>query len=151
MITKQIASVLITAFKHGKKALICGNGGSATLADHMAGEFVGKFKRLRKSLPAISLTNPGMITAIGNDYGFDKVFVRQIEAYGKSGDVLITMSTSGNSNNIFKAQLVGASMGMIVIPFPTNQETGKDTAGTQEIHLQMIHEICELVEKEFIT
>ena len=150
MSTSEIANIITNAFKQGKKILICGNGGSFSMASHFAAELQGRFKKERRALPAIALNDGSIITAIANDYSFDKVFSRQIEALGEKDDILITLSTSGTSKNIIEAQRVAIERDMIVIPFPTNQELVSDTAKTQETHLSYIHEICEKVENNFV-
>ena len=100
------AKLLIKSLNNNKKILICGNGGSASDAQHFAAELVGRFKKNRKSFPAISLnTDTSAITAIGNDYGFSKIFSRQIEGIGNKGDILFAISTSGNSKNIIEAAI----------------------------------------------
>jgi D-sedoheptulose 7-phosphate isomerase len=146
---REISEKIISALKKGNKILVCGNGGSSTLASHFAGELVGKFKKDRRALNALSLTDPGIITAIGNDYSFDSVFSRQIEAYGKKGDILITMSTSGKSKNIIEAQNKAKEMGIEVYALPTNRELQSPTDETQEEHLFLIHKISEEVESAF--
>lgn len=148
MSPEAIAGILVNAFKNGNKLLVAGNGGSCAEADHLAGELICKFKKERPALPAISLNNPPVLTAISNDYGFTFVFRRQVEALGKKGDVLITLTTSGHSANIIWAEDKAKELGMKVIRFPTNKETGLDTAGTQELHLKLIHSVCEIVERE---
>ena len=117
------------------------------MASHFAGELVGKFKKERLPLPAIALNDLAIITAIANDYGYFQVFRRQVEAHGKKGDILITLSTSGNSANILWAENKAKELGMVVVTFPTNRETGKDTAGTQEEHLKLIHQVCSIIEE----
>jgi phosphoheptose isomerase len=145
----------------GGRILLCGNGGSAADAQHLAAEFVGRFVRERRSLPALALTtDSSALTAIGNDYGFETVFARQIEAFGRLGDVLIGISTSGNSPNVLAAVEAAKSQGLQTIGL-----TGKDggmlakrtdiplvvpsanTARIQECHIAIGHIICELVEE----
>jgi D-sedoheptulose 7-phosphate isomerase len=139
--------IIIEAFKKGNKLLIIGNGGSAAEAQHMAGELVGKFKYVRCALPAISLTtDTSVITSISNDFGFEYIFSRQIEALGESGDVLFTLSTSGKSKNILRAIDTAKSIGMEVIDL---DRVGKNTPRIQEFQLLQIHKICESVEKYF--
>lgn len=150
MSNEEIALIMIKAFKQGKKVLIIGNGGSASEASHFAGELICRFKRNRQSLPAIALNDPTIITAIGNDYGFERVFSRQIEGLGKKGDILITLSTSGSSKNITEAIRQAKIQGMRVISFPTNSILGEDTPITQLNHLHMIHEISRLIENEYV-
>lgn len=158
------AALLISdCLKSGGKVMVFGNGGSAADSQHMAAEFVGRFKRERKALAAIALTtNTSSITAIGNDYGYGDVFSRQVEALGKKGDVAIGISTSGNSPNVLKAVSAARSLGIksIGISGPgggklkplcdISIEAGaKDTPRVQECHITVIHAICELVEDEF--
>lgn len=151
MSPEALAKILVKAFKRGNKVLICGNGGSATMSSHFAGELVGKYKKERPPLPAIALNDLAVITAISNDYGYFQIFRRQVEALGKKGDILITLSTSGKSANILWAQQKAEEIGMEVIAFPTNKETGLDTAGTQEEHLKLLHKVSELVESRMFS
>jgi len=145
---KQIAKIIIDAFKRGNKLLACGNGGSAAQASHLVAELVGKYKHHREALPAIALTtDTSIITATGNDYGFEWIFQRQVEALGKPNDVLLTISTSGKSQNIVEATGLAKATQMKVIDLPRK---GKDTPEIQENHLKQIHKICELVEEAFI-
>lgn len=147
---KRHAETIIKAIKEKHCVFVCGNGGSAAQSQHFCAELVGKYKYNRRALPAISLFDLASLTAIANDFSFSEVFSRQLEALGKEGDILITLSTSGKSKNILEAIKVAKKARMKTISFPTNQELGFDTPRTQEIHLEMIHKICELVEKEFI-
>ena len=151
---------ICSALKSGRKVLLMGNGGSAADAQHIAGELVGRFKKERKAIPAISLsTDTSILTAIGNDYGFEKVFERQIEALGEKGDVVIGISTSGNSPNVVKALETANKMKLVTIGL-----TGKDggaiagmvdyclnvssnsTPRIQEVHITAGHVICEMVD-----
>lgn len=156
-----IAHEIIHALKAGHKILLCGNGGSASDAEHIAAEFVGRFEKDRISLPAIALSaNTAAVTAIGNDLGFDKVFSRQIEGLGKPGDMLIVISTSGRSPNILEAIAQAKQQGIRTIGF-TGRDGGllKDavdlcfvaksnkTTHIQEMYLAALHAICEVVEK----
>jgi len=155
------AAVLIEAFKSGHKVLTMGNGGSAADAQHFAAELVGRFLLERKALPAIALTtDTSILTAVGNDYGFDDVFKRQVEALVSPGDVLIGISTSGNSQNIKRALEVGKSSGAktvgllgrdggeIGLMVDSNLTVPSDeTPRIQEAHLFIIHMLCDLVEK----
>lgn len=157
---KQISNVISEALKNGNKVLICGNGGSASDSLHFAGEIVGRFKKERRALPAISLSaDAAVLTCIGNDYGYDKVFERQVYAHGKKDDVLVAISTSGNSPNVLNAAKAAKESGLKVIGF-TGEKDGKlhpfcdlsfrspsaVTATIQEMHITAIHMICELVE-----
>ena len=156
------AKLLIEAYNNKKKVLIAGNGGSAADAQHFAGEMVGRFKKERKSLPCIALhTDTSTLTAVGNDYGYDCIFERPVEAFGEQGDIFIGISTSGNSPNIIKAiskakqlnlktiSLLGKDGGKIkgttdiTITIPSN-----DTPRIQEMHITILHILAELVENE---
>jgi len=156
------AQIIIDALKKGNKVMACGNGGSALEAQHFIGELVGKFeKESKKPLPAIALTTDvGNITAIGNDYSFDLIFKRQIQALAKKGDVLICFSTSGNSQNIIKAvkdikqiktiALLGKGggkmKGMCNVQIIINSQ---NTARIQESHLLILHILAKLIEDTF--
>ena len=157
----ECAQILIDALQAGHKILIMGNGGSAADAQHFAAEMVGRFLLERKALPAIALTtDTSILTAVGNDYGFDDVFKRQVEALALPGDVLIGLSTSGNSKNIKRALEVGKDIGAITIGL-LGRDGGEiasisdfnltvpstETPRIQEAHLVMIHILCDLVEK----
>ena len=147
--------------KSGKKVLLMGNGGSAADAQHIAGELVGRFKKERKAIPAISLsTDTSILTAIGNDYGFEKVFERQIEALGNKGDVVIGISTSGNSENVYRAMKLAKKMGLTTIGLLGNDGgkiknlsdialvvPSKNTPRIQETHITIGHILCEGVER----
>jgi D-sedoheptulose 7-phosphate isomerase len=160
---QKTASSIISCFKDGKKILLCGNGGSAADAQHIAAEFVSRFEKERDSLPAIALsTDTSCITSIGNDYSFDSIFSRQCESLVNSGDIVIGISTSGNSNNIKNAFEVGKQKGAITIGLLGNNGgkiknisdisiiiNSKSTARIQEAHRTIYHIICYLVEKEF--
>lgn len=161
----RIAEVIYSAIENGGKVLWCGNGGSAADAQHLACELVSKFYVDRKALPSIALnTNTSILTAIANDYDFERVFVRQVEALGRKGDVLIGISTSGNSKNVIAAMKKAKEMGIVTIGF--TGETGgamkecsdillnvpsKDTPRIQEAHITAGHIICYLVEKHFVA
>ena len=151
-----------TALEKGRKILICGNGGSAADSQHMAAEFVGRFVKERQSLPALALTvDTSLLTAVGNDYGFDCVFSRQVEGLGQEGDVLIAISTSGNSANVVKAVKTAKEKGIFVIGMTGENggilAKGSDlclavpsqvTARIQEMHIMIIHMICEIAEAD---
>lgn len=156
-------SIIIACLKQGNKVLLFGNGGSAGDAQHIAAEFVGRFVKERRSLPAISLTtDTSAITAIGNDYGFDHIFERQVEGLANSGDVLIGISTSGNSENVIKALSLGAQMGCETIGL-TGRDGGRMndfcnlniivpsdvTARIQEMHILIGHMICNVVDDAY--
>ena len=152
--------LLNKTISNNHKILICGNGGSAAQAQHLAAELVGRFKKERKPLPAISLaTNPSIITALGNDYGFDKVFSRQVEALGTEGDVLIAFTTSGKSTNVLQALRTAKDQGMktvAIVGRHTEAVAGEadvivsvpseDTGLIQDVHGALIHVICGCLE-----
>jgi len=156
-----ITDKIVTAFKNGNKVLFCGNGGSAADAQHLAAEFSGRFYTDRNPLPSEALhCNTSYLTAVGNDYGFDVVYSRLLKGMGKEGDILIGLSTSGNSANILKAFEQAHAMGITTVGF-TGATGGKmkdlsdmlmnvpstDTPRIQECHITVGHIVCELVEK----
>lgn len=157
---RDIAAALAGTVKAGGKILICGNGGSAADSQHIAGELVGRFKKERRAIAAISLTtDTSVMTCLGNDYGFDRVFERQVEALGRKGDLLIAISTSGSSANVLKAAVKAKETGMTVVGFfgKAGGAIGQycdmaflapetDTPRVQEMHILAAHIICELVE-----
>ena len=151
------ADALIAAYQSGHKALFFGNGGSAADAQHLSAELVGRFREERQALPAIALTaDTALLTALGNDYGYERVFARQIEALARRGDVLMAFSTSGNSPNVVQAAQAARRLGCIVVAF-TGARGGelaahadvllKAPSGTvariQEVHTLCIHVLCE--------
>ena len=144
----------------GGKILVCGNGGSAADAQHMTGELLGRFLMERPSLPAVALTvDSSTLTAVGNDYGFDDVFSRQVQGLGRPGDVLVAISTSGNSANVVKAIEAAHACGMVVVGF-TGKGGGRMaslcdylvdvpspyTPFIQEIHEAVMHLVCQLID-----
>lgn len=161
--TAQAAQLVVETLKSGNKILICGNGGSAGDAQHFAGELVGRYKlNGRPALPALALTTDSTIlTCVANDFSYEEVFSRQVEAFARPGDLVIGLSTSGRSPNVLKAleaaraagsrtlALVGAAVGPIgeaadlalVVP-------SRDTARIQEGHITLIHTVCEIVDAE---
>ncbi|MCM8764625.1 MAG: SIS domain-containing protein [Candidatus Omnitrophica bacterium] len=155
-------SIMFAAIKDNKKIIVCGNGGSAADSQHLAGELVGRFQKERKALPCIALTtNTSIITAIGNDYSFEKVFSRQIEAIGNNGDVLILFSTSGRSKNILDAALTAKKKNIKAISLTGSEPNelanisdiniavpSKSTPRIQELHSIVIHIICGLLEEK---
>ncbi|HWK67145.1 MAG TPA: SIS domain-containing protein [Rhizobiaceae bacterium] len=158
---EQAVDAIVTALRAGKPLLICGNGGSAADAIHIAGELVGRFLKERRGYNVIALpANAGVLTAWGNDYGFDTVYSRQVEAHGAQGAVLIAISTSGNSKNILLAAEQARAMGMAVISL-TGESGGKLAALSdillnvpssftpiiQQGHLCLYHYLCEAVEE----
>lgn len=159
---EKAAGLLIDSYKNGGKALIFGNGGSAADSQHIATELVSKFRRVRPAIPALALTtNTSLLTAIGNDFGFDDVFSRQVEACAEASDVAVAISTSGDSENVIKGIESARRRKIPVIGF-TSREGGKMkdlcdvlisapldlTSHVQECHITAAHIICELVEKE---
>lgn len=158
----RISKVIKEAIADGNKVLLCGNGGSAADSQHLAAEFVGRFQKERQGLPAIALTvDTSILTAVGNDYGFDKVFVRQVEALANKGDVLIGISTSGNSGNVVQAVELAKQKGVYCVGMTAEgggkllqlcdeciAVPAKVTARAQEMHILIGHIICELVDGE---
>ncbi len=155
------ADVITESIKGGGKVLVCGNGGSAADSQHFAAELLGKFYKIRKALPAVALTtNTSILTAIANDISFEDVLARQVEALGKEGDVLIGISTSGNSKNVIKAIQMARKRNIKVIGL-TGESGGKmrdmvdilinvpssDTPRIQEAHILVLHIIAEIVEE----
>ena len=157
-----LAQQITECFKKGGKVILMGNGGSAGDAQHIAAEFVGRYKKERKSYPALALnTNTSSLTAIGNDYGYDVSFSRQVEGFAKAGDVVIGISTSGNSKNVYKALELAKQKGCYTSAFlGKDGGTIKDIADLpiiirsnntpriQECHIFIGHTVCELVDKE---
>ncbi|MBP6455945.1 MAG: D-sedoheptulose 7-phosphate isomerase [Chitinophagaceae bacterium] len=156
-------AIITTAFKNGNKVLLCGNGGSAADAQHLAAEFSGRFYTDREALPAEALhCNTSYITAVGNDYSFDVIYSRLIKGIGKKGDVLIGLSTSGNSKNIIEAFKTAKEKEIYCIAF-TGKKGGElknhadillnmpsnDTPRIQECHILIGHIICQLVEENY--
>lgn len=156
----EAADLLIQAYQSGKKTLLAGNGGSAADAQHIAGEFVSKFYFDRPGIPSIALTtDTSILTAVGNDYGFERLFARQIEAQGQKGDVFIGISTSGNSKNILAALEACKAKGIKTIGLTGERKCrmdelcdivlkipSADTPRIQESHIMVGHILCGLVE-----
>lgn len=157
----QVATVVTAAINRGGRVLSFGNGGSALDAQHLAGELVGRFVRDRRALAGLALTaDGGVLTAVANDHGFETIFARQIEAYGRPGDVAVGLTTSGMSPNVTRALVRARELGLTAIAL-----TGKDggdagraadlhlnvpsgsTARVQEVHRTILHVLCELIEK----
>ena len=161
----QIVDLIANCFEKGNKLLICGNGGSAADAQHIAAEFVGRFLLDRKGLPAIALsTNPATLTAWSNDYEFESIFSRQVEALGQPGDILWGLSTSGKSANVIRALETAKEQGLTTIGMAGNYGgmltdfvdyplfvAQQETPYIQEIHLITYHRICEQVEMELFA
>ncbi len=159
-----IASALVAALRAGKKVLWCGNGGSAAEAQHMAAELSGRFLRERPGLYSEALSvNSSTLTCIGNDYGYDRVFARQVEAFAQPGDVVIGMTTSGTSRNVVLALEAAKACGAVTVAFTGNgggtvaqiadlSLIGPDgyAAIVQEVHQVMAHIVCDLVEQTMI-
>ena len=156
-----VVDLVAEALGKGRKLLVMGNGGSAADAQHFAAEIVGRFKLERRALPAIALsTDTSILTAVGNDYGFDLVFRRQVEALAQAGDVVVGISTSGSSHNVYGALLLAGEIGCRTIGL-LGRDGGtiagivdisltvpvQDTPRVQEAHITIIHIICELVER----
>ena len=158
----QMAATLVAALRQGHKLLLFGNGGSAADAQHIAAELVGRFRRERAALPAIALTtDTSILTALANDYSYDTVFARQIEAFGDAGDVAVGISTSGNSPNVLQAVRQARARGLTTLGL--SGETGgqlkelvdlcfcvpsRDTSHIQEMHITAGHVLSELIEEE---
>jgi D-sedoheptulose 7-phosphate isomerase len=160
-----VVEVIIAAFKNGNRVYFCGNGGSAADAQHLAAEFSGRFYTDRKALPAEALhCNTSYLTAVANDYSYDVVYARMIDGIGEKGDVLVGLSTSGNSANIVKAFESAKEKGIITIGF-TGLTGGQikslsnylinipstDTPRIQESHIMVGHIICQLVEEKYFA
>ncbi|PYT84287.1 MAG: phosphoheptose isomerase [Acidobacteria bacterium] len=158
----EVSELLVSALRQGAKVLLFGNGGSAADAQHIAAELVGRFAFNRPALPALALSvNSSCVTAIGNDYGFDQVFMRQLEALAQSGDVAIGISTSGNSANVVQALVAAKKKGLRTVAL-TGQTGGelldkadhcicvpsKETPRIQECHILIGHILSELIERE---
>ena len=160
--TVAAAAAMVAALRAGGKILVCGNGGSASDAQHFAAELVGRFERERPALASIALTtDTSILTALANDYAYAKVFARQVDAIGREGDVLVGISTSGGSANVLEAFAAARARRLTTVAL-----TGRDggavgasadihinvpsgsTARAQEVHRTLLHAICELVERE---
>lgn len=158
--TVKIAETLAGIFKQGGKALVCGNGGSACDAMHFAEEFTGRYRSDRLALPVISLTDPSHVTCVGNDYGFEEIFARGVEAYGKEGDLFVGISTSGNSENVIRAVQRAKHAGLVTVAL-LGKDGGKlsgecdyefvvpekTSDRIQEVHMMILHIIIEGVER----
>lgn len=164
-VVEQIAKIWIEALGNGNKVIFCGNGGSAADSQHLAAELMGRYKFDRAPMPAMSLTvDTSALTAIGNDYGYDKVFSRQLKGIGNKGDVLVGISTSGNSKNILDAFAVAKEKGIKTVAF-TGEGGGEmlksadiclnvpssTTNNIQEMHIACGHLICGIVEAHFFA
>jgi D-sedoheptulose 7-phosphate isomerase len=161
-VVERIAQAILAAFRNGRKVLWMGNGGSAADAQHLAAEFSGRFLRERRALPSEALSvNTSALTAIGNDYGYERVFERQVEAFAQPGDVVVGITTSGSSRNIVLALEAAKRAGATTIAFSGNGGgpvaeiadialIGPDgySALVQEVHITLGHIVCDLVEQE---
>lgn len=160
---EKASQLCVNALKNGKKILLCGNGGSAGDAQHIAAELTGRYKCERRGLPGIALTtDTSALTAIGNDYGYDRVFDRQVEALANAGDVIIGISTSGNSQNVINAFKIAKQIGCECIGL-TGRDGGKmnevsdinvivpsdNTPRIQEMHILIGHTICQIIDENF--
>ncbi len=156
------AGVLADAVRRDAAILVCGNGGSAADAQHFAAELVGRYVKERRALRALALsTDTSILTAVGNDYGFARVFARQVEAHGRAGDALVAISTSGASPNVLEAVEVARARGLATIAL-TGRDGGElgrladihvnvpevETARVQEVHIMLLHAMCEMVDGE---
>ena len=161
----EVAGVASSTIKAGHKIMLCGNGGSAADSQHIAAELIGRFEKERGSMAAIALTtDTSALTAIGNDYGYDQVFSRQVEGLGQSGDLLIGISTSGNSKNVVKAMEIAQGKSIRTVALVSDKPDGAmqaiadyvlaapstNTARIQECHILMMHTLCQLVESESV-
>ena len=162
---EEASKMVIETLKRGNRVLLCGNGGSAADAQHIAAELTGRYKVERRGLCAIALTtDTSALTAIGNDYGFDRIFDRQVEALVREGDLLIGISTSGNSLNVLSALLLAKEMGAKTLGF-SGKGGGKlnyacdvnlvvpsdDTPRIQEMHILIGHILCQAVDNAFVS
>src|SRR5574344_88151 len=158
----EASKLAVETLRNGNKILLCGNGGSAADAQHIAAELTGRYKTERRGLPGIALTtDTSALTAIGNDYGYDRVFDRQVEALANKGDLLIGISTSGNSTNVINALKVAREMGCKTLGL-TGRDGGSmnelcdinlvvpsnDTPRIQEMHILFAHTICQIIDNE---
>ncbi len=162
---RKVAAAIVAALTAGNKLLIIGNGGSAADAQHIAAEIVGRYKRERPAYPALALTtDTSALTAIANDYGYERVFERQVEGLGAPGDVLLALSTSGRSPSILVALRAARKRGLVTVGFTGSkgQAMGADcdhlliapvdeTAVIQQIHLAVAHAICDFIEQALIA
>ncbi|MBU0970317.1 MAG: D-sedoheptulose 7-phosphate isomerase [Proteobacteria bacterium] len=158
------ARTIVTALKNGRKLLLFGNGGSAADCQHIAAEFINRFQMERHPLAAIALTcDTSVITSIGNDYSFDQIFSKQVQAIGKNGDIALGITTSGNSPNVIRAAEKAKEMGLTLIGFSGNKGRLKEiadipfcvdsetTARIQEVHILLAHILCDLTERLFFN
>jgi D-sedoheptulose 7-phosphate isomerase len=159
---RRFVAASTAALRAGKKLMACGNGGSMCDAMHFAEEWTGRFRRDRAALPAIAFSDPSQLTCIANDFGFDEVFARSVEAYGQPGDLLVALSTSGNSPNIRKAVVAAKARGVITVgllgkgggelraqvDIPIVVPRAQTSDRIQEVHIKVLHIAIEAVERE---
>lgn len=157
-----VADMLIATLRAGRTVLVAGNGGSAAGAQHFAAELVGRFRREREPYPIVALcTDSAVVTAVANDYGYEQVFARQVAAFGRAGDLLVVISTSGESENLVRAAVTARRRGLTVLAVTGERDSRlaaltdlavrvptDDTALVQELHLIVTHVLCDLVEAE---
>ncbi len=157
------AKILIESFEKGNRVFSCGNGGSMADSMHFAEELTGRYRKNRQAYPAMSISDPSHLTCVANDFGYDHVFSRYIEAHGSKGDTLIAISTSGNSPNVIKASKTAKSLGIKVVALTgkVNQNFfdlsevyictpgGQFADRTQELHIKVLHILIEMVERHF--
>jgi D-sedoheptulose 7-phosphate isomerase len=157
-----LATLLVDTLRSGGKILFCGNGGSAADSQHLAAELIGRFRRERASLPAMALTtDTSILTSLANDYSYDYVFARQVEAFGNPGDVLIGISTSGNSPNVLRAMETARALGLKTVGLGGDGGgklagvtdlclcvPSRETSHIQEVHITVGHIVCEWIERE---
>jgi len=157
---EKMAKAIVDCFQKGNKVLICGNGGSNCDALHFAEEFTGRFRKDRPALPVIPISESSHITCVGNDYGFEEIFARGVEAYGKKEDIVIGISTSGNSENVIRALKKGKEIGLVTMAL-LGRDGGKlkdttdlelivqaeTTDRIQEVHMLALHIVIEMVER----
>ena len=161
---ERAAAIIVEALASGHLVLVCGNGGSAAEAQHLAGELVGRFRREREPWPVLALTaDMAVVTAVANDYGYDTVFERQVAAFGRPGDVLVGISTSGESRNVVNAACLARERGLSVIALTGREPTrlgrvsdvaiavpATETALVQEVHSVLVHLISDIVEGSLV-
>lgn len=158
-----IAVTINDSISNGGKVIVLGNGGSAAMADHLVGELIGRFKKEREPLPAMSLPDQATLTALSNDYGYESAFRRYVEAFFKPGDVLLMLSTSGNSENLLNVSkavkrgcpcpamysFTGKGGGKLATLTEGVIVRSDDTAAIQEVHLFLVHLLCSFLDEEF--
>ncbi len=164
-LVEKVSDVCVESYKNGGKVLACGNGGSASDAQHMTGELVGRYLMERQGIPAIALdANTTILTALGNDYSYEEAYMKEVVALGKKGDVLFAISTSGNSKNCCLAAKKAKELGIVTVAL-TGRNGGElknicdytfnvdsvETPRIQETHILIIHMICGMIERKFFN